>query len=104
MIPGLEARLAQLAAENQTTTYGALARDLNLIGPGSIARLTTALETLMEKDAAQNRPLHAAVVTARNSALPAPGFFQKAAALGLKIEDPAAFVAEHRQALHIICR
>jgi heme oxygenase len=100
MIPELPARLAQLAALNQTTTYGALARDLNLTGPATIARLTQALEQLMEEDAAANLPLRAALLCQRGSTLPAPGFFDKAAALGLHIPDPAAFVAQQRQALH----
>lgn len=99
MIDALTARLAQLAALNQTTSYGALARDLNLVGPATIARLTYELERLMEQDAALNRPLRAALVTARNSTLPAPGFFDKAAALGFTITDPAAFVSEHRRKL-----
>ena len=103
MIPTLAVHLATLAAQNQTTTYGQLARALGLTGPATIARLTTALESLMEHDAAANRPLRAALVTARNSTLPAPGFFAKAAALGIQIHDPAAFVADQRQALRIIC-
>lgn len=100
MIPGLPARLAELAAENQTTTYGQLARDLDLTGPATIARLTDALELLMEQDAAQNLPLRAALLSARGSPLPAPGFFAKAAALGFPIPDPATFVADQRQSLH----
>ena len=102
MIEALAARLAELAALNQTTSYGQLARDLGLTGPATIARLTTALESLMEEDAAQGLPLRAALVTARNSPLPAPGFFQKAAELGLAIHDQANFIAEQRQALLII--
>ena len=101
MIEALTARLAQLAALNQTTTYGQLARDLGLQGPATIARLTTALEVLMEQDTAAGRPLRAALVTARNSPLPAPGFFQKAAALGYDIPDQAAFAAQHRAALSV---
>ena len=100
MIAGLEARLGHLAAQHQTTTYGALARDLGLTGPASIARLTTALEALMEADAALGRPLRAALVSARlTPGLPAPGFFAKAAALGFDTSDPAAFVAAQRKAL-----
>ena len=97
----LTARLADLAALNQTTHYGALARDLGLTGPATIARLTDALELLMDQDAAANRPLRAALVTARNSTLPAPGFFAKAATLGLGHPDPTAFIANQRHALHI---
>ena len=103
MIPALTTHLATLAATNQTTTYGQLARTLNLTGPATIARLTAALELLTDQDAAAGLPLRAALVTARNSPLPAPGFFQKAATLGLQIDDPAAFDAGQRQALHFIC-
>lgn len=90
----LEARLAQLAAQHQTITYGALARELGL----RIADLTSALEALMEADAAANRPFRAAVCVARLSPdqLPAPGFFAKAAALGHPASDPASFVQHER--------
>ena len=101
MIEALTARLADLAALNQTTTYGALARDLNLTGPATIARLTDALERLMEQDTAAGAPLRAALVTARGSPLPAPGFFAKAAALGHDTTNPAQFVARHRTALAV---
>lgn len=101
MIPALTARLAQLAALNQTTTYGALARDLGLTGPATIARLTDALEQLMEQDTAAAAPLRAALVNARGSALPAPGFFAKAAALGHDTSNPTQFVAQHRAALAV---
>ena len=101
MIAELTARLAELAALNQTTTYGALARDLALTGPATIARLTDALETLMDQDTAAGTPLRAALVNARNADLPAPGFFVKAAALGIVITDPARFVASHRSALFV---
>ena len=88
MIDDLAARLADLAALNQTITYGALARDLGLTGPATIAHLTDALEALMEQDAAAGHPLRAALVTARGSPLPAPGFFDKAAALGHDTATP----------------
>jgi len=99
MIEGLEARLARLAALHQTTTYGALARDLGLTGPATIARLTAALETLMDQDAAQNLPFRAALVNARLAQLPAPGFFDKASALGHDITDPVAFTERQRARL-----
>lgn len=104
MIEGLEARLATLAAAGETTTYGALARDLRLTGPGTIAQLTAALEALMKADAAAQTPLRAALLTARGSSLPAPGFFAKARALGLTPDDPAAFAAAHRAALFATAR
>ncbi len=106
MIPTLTARLSELAALNQTVTYGKLARDLGLTGPATIARLTTALETLMEEDAAQNHPFRAALLSGRLAKdLPAQGFFDKATALDrYHGEDPAQYVAEERAALHtFIC-
>lgn len=89
----LEARLAELAAARQLVTYGALARDLGL----RIGVLTAALEALMAVDAAGNRPLRATLCEGKLSqGLPAPGFFQKCAELGLDVGDPVAFVAQHR--------
>ena len=55
----------------------------------------------MEHDAAAQTPLRAALITARYSTLPAPGFFTKAAALGFDIPDPQAFVAAQRAALSV---
>ena len=97
----LEARLAALAASGQTITYGALARDLGLSGPGVIAQLTDALEALMEIDASQDAPLRAALCCGRlNGDLPATGFFDKAAALGcLGDQDPRSFVVAERARL-----
>ena len=76
----LEHALAALAAAGETATYGALAKDLGL----RMADLTAALEALMEADATQGKPFRAALLQQRLSPdqLPAPGFFQKAAALG----------------------
>ncbi|MES2434542.1 MAG: hypothetical protein V4586_12040 [Pseudomonadota bacterium] len=94
----LEARLAELAALQQTITYGALARDLAIPGPGAIAKLTQALEILMEIDAAAGQPLRAALCAGRLAqGLPAAGFFEKAASLGYILGDnPEAFVQQHR--------
>lgn len=101
MIPGLEAKLAELALAGETVTYGALARALGLTGPGSIARLTAALEALMEEDAAQGRPFRAALCAGRLAGgLPAQGFFLKARALGADDGgDPQGLVAAHRARL-----
>jgi hypothetical protein len=76
----LEACLAALAAAGETITYGQLAKDLGL----RIAELTAQLEVLMEADADVGKPFRAALLRQRLSpeGLPAPGFFQKAAALG----------------------
>jgi hypothetical protein len=98
---GLAARLEALAAAGQTISYGALARELQVPGPGAIARLTTALEALMAEDAAQGRPFRAVVCCGRLSGgLPAPGFFEAARRLGRDPgPDPAAYVAAERAAL-----
>ena len=97
----LIARLAQLAAQSQTVTYGALARDLALPGPGAIAKLTTALEALMEEDAALGLPFRAVLCEGRlANGLPAQGFFDKARVLGRDVtEDPHSFVAAERHRL-----
>ena len=104
MIAGLEVRLAQLAASGSTTSYGTLARDLGLTGPATIARLTAALEALMEDDAARNHPFRAALVSGRlNQNLPATGFFEKAAQLGrYNGEDQGTYITQERAALYAI--
>jgi hypothetical protein len=98
----LEARLADLAAQGQTITYGELARGLGLSGLGTIRQLTDALEALMAIDKAAGQPFRAALCCARLSdGLPAPGFFDTARRLGCRIGDPAAFVADERAALFV---
>lgn len=77
-------------------TYGALARDLGW----RVADLTAALERLMEEDAAAGAPQRAALLEGRLSGgMPAQGFFQKLAQLGITPADTAAYVAETRAAL-----
>lgn len=99
-LPGLDAALAALARDGETISYGALARQLVVPGPGSIAKLTAALEAMMVEDAALGRPLRAALCHARGSDLPAKGFFEAAQALGcFNGADAAAFVAAERAAL-----
>ncbi|TVP70616.1 MAG: hypothetical protein EA339_12725 [Rhodobacteraceae bacterium] len=94
----LEAALADCAKARRSVTYGALAAEIGLDGPGRIARLTTFLEALMEVDAAAGRPLRAALVIGRSSGgLPARGFFLKAQALGYDVSDAAAFVAHESE-------
>ena len=93
----LEEKLAALAAAGETITYGDLAREFGL----RMHDLTAQLEALMEEDAAQGAPFRAALLRQRLSPdhLPAPGFFQKATALGADIPDPAAFTADQRRRL-----
>lgn len=96
----LKARLAQLAAQAQTITYGDLARELALPTP-AIQTLSGMLEALMEQDAAAGRPFLAAVLEGRlGDGLPSLGFFEKAAELdAVATSEPAAFVAEQRALL-----
>lgn len=92
----LDARLAALAARGEVVSYGALAADLGW----RMAELTAALEATMEADTAAGRPLRAAICRAKvGEGLPARGFFDKAAALGHDLGDPAAFVAQQRAGL-----
>lgn len=103
LLPGLAEALAAMAMRGETATYGALAQHLGLEGPGRIARLTDALEALMEEDARGGAALRAALVIGRTSGgLPARGFFLKAEALGLfdpGRETPEAFHARQCAAI-----
>ena len=102
----LSGRLKSVLLSARTPlSYGSLARDLNVTGPGAIARVTTALEGLMREDAAAARPFLAAMCEGKLSGgLPALGFFQLASALG-RYGGPAtgleaaAFVKAQRDAL-----
>ncbi len=101
----LAAELAELARRRETIGYGALARRLAIPGPGSIHRLTEALEALMAEDAAAACPFRAALCEGKlRGGLPAPGFFEAAQRLGRfsgRLESPEAdaFVARERAAL-----
>jgi hypothetical protein len=98
----LIARLAELAAQPTTISYGELARALAIPGPGAIAKLTAELEILMEEDAQAGLPFRAAVCEGRlSNGLPAQGFFDKAQALGrYQDQNPTEFVACERNLLH----
>lgn len=90
------ARLATLAAQGETITYGALARDCGL----RMGELTAALEAMMAADVVAGQPLRAAVCAGRlANGMPAEGFFIKALALGLDVDDRVAFVLGQRAAL-----
>jgi hypothetical protein len=73
----------ELASSTKPISYGTLARDLDVPGPGAIARVTAALEALMREDSAAGRPFIAAMCEGKLSGgLPALGFFLMAAELG----------------------
>jgi len=105
LLAALAAELADLARRRETIGYGALARRLAIAGPGSIHRLTGALEALMAEDAAADRPFRAALCEGKlRGGRPAPGFFEAARRLGrfagpLDGPEAEAFVAGEREAL-----
>lgn len=84
--------LQDFAARARPITYQELANSMALAPPHTIHRLTHSLELLMQQDAAANRPFIAAlVISKRRNGLPAPGFFDCAAALGRFAGDATAF-------------
>jgi hypothetical protein len=97
--------LAPLARMGATLSYIQAARAMEIGPPGAIQTLTAALERLMAEDAAAGRPFLAAVVVSpRRGGVPAPGFFETAAALGRGPEAgaEAAFHAAELRALAAI--
>ena len=75
--------LEDRARTGRTITYGDLARLAGVPPPHTIHKTGEALETLMAADAATGRPfLSAVAISKARGGLPAPGFFQTAAALG----------------------
>jgi hypothetical protein len=105
LLAALAAELAGLALRRETIGYGALARRLAIPGPGSIHRLTEALEALMAEDAIAGRPFRAVLCEGKlRGGLPATGFFLSAQRLGrfsgpIDTPEAAAFVARERAAL-----
>lgn len=87
--------LASLAPDSVPITYGALARDLGFWMPGSIRRITAALESTMREDADACRPFIAARVVSRVGGLPGKGFFDLAYTLS---RGPQA--AQSEEAFH----
>ncbi len=78
----VRAYLEDLSEDEVPVTYGALARALGLWAPGSIAKVTRALETTMREDAAAGRPFIAARAVGRGPAKrPGKGYFELARTL-----------------------
>lgn len=78
----VRAYLQSLDADKVPISYGALARALGLWMPGSVGKVTKALETTMREDAATGRPFIAARAVSRGSGnLPGKGFFELARTL-----------------------
>ena len=103
LVARVRAQLEDLPMGNPLITYGALARALGHWAPGSIGRITRALETTMREDAAAGRPFIAVRAVSRGSeGLPARGFFDLARTLSLgpdEGESDQDFVARERTAL-----
>lgn len=77
------AYLARLSAADLPITYGQLARALGLFMPGSIRKVTQALEATMVQDAENDAPFLASLVVSKvGQGNAAKGFFQQARALG----------------------
>ncbi len=100
----IRALLTQAPASALPMTYQQVANALGLTPPRTIARVTQALEQLMEQDVAAGRPMIAAlVISRRGDGLPGSGFFEKAVALGRFPSDPnqqcACYIEERDQAL-----
>jgi len=83
LAPLVRAHLEGLPPADPFITYGALARALGYWAPGSVARMTRALEETMREDAAAGRPFIAARAVSRGAEkMSARGFFDLACALG----------------------
>lgn len=95
----VRAHLDSLDTDARPITYSALARALGLYLPGSVRKVTEALETTMREDAAADRPFVAARVVNRHSGLPGKGFFDLARALGCAIPEDQEALATYRQRL-----
>lgn len=88
LVAKVRAHLAAIHDETALPTYGKLARDLGHWAPGSIGRITRAVETTMREDAAAGRPFIAARAVSRGcDGLPGQGFFDLARALSCGPED-----------------
>lgn len=85
--PALADKLRQyletLPAHETPITYGKLARAMGMYAPGSVRKVTRALEQTMREDASAGRPFVAARVVGRGTpARPGQGFFDLARDLG----------------------
>ncbi len=79
----IRAHLMGLSAADVPITYGQLARALGLYMPGSIGKVTQALEATMAEDVENGAPFLASLVVSKvGQGNAANGFFQQARALG----------------------
>lgn len=96
----VRAYLESLPPETLPITYGRLARGLGMYAPGSIRKVTAALEALMREDSAAGRPFVAARAVNRGSEeMPGQGFFDLARTLGRHPNPEESDRAFHRREL-----
>ena len=101
----LRAHLEGLPPAAPTISYGALARALGLWRPGSVRRVTRALEDTMREDAAGERPFIAARAVSRaRDALPGKGFFDLARELSRGPQDGESDESFHARELERLTR
>lgn len=79
-------------------TYGRLARALGFYMPGSVRKITQALETTMREDADAGRHFVAALAVNRGTGMPGKGFFDLAAQLGRPVEENKDALSEYLHA------
>jgi hypothetical protein len=80
---GVRAFLEALPPDSPSVGYAQLADALDVSPPHRVGQVARALEITMGEDAAAGRPFLAALVLGRaRDGLPAPGFYDRAAALG----------------------
>jgi hypothetical protein len=80
----LGALLDQARVQRRTMTYLDVADALAIEGPHRIHKITRLVEILLKRDSENGQPIRSALVVSRTRAgRPAPGFFDRAARLGL---------------------
>lgn len=96
----VRALLNALPGDKLPITYGGLARALGMYAPGSVRKVTAALETTMREDAAAGRAFVAARVVSRGpEQSPGKGFFELARALGRGPQSDESEQTFHRRQL-----
>lgn len=97
----LRSVLERACRERRTLTYLQAADAVDVPPPHRIHKLARLVEILLKQDVDAGRaPLAALVVSRTRSGLPAPGFFERAARLGIfDGEDPAGFHAQMLESL-----
>ena len=101
----IRVHLKNLPPDALPVTYGALARALGLWAPGSIRKVTRALEVTMREDARAGRPFIAACAVSRGrDGLPGEGFFTLARALSRGPQSGESEAAFHAREIAQLAR